>query len=78
MVKTKIRYNHKFFVVSRIINLKPAGLTVLKRYAGFRTVLLGLTIVKKLFYLNNFFYQQKYNCLIIALNFTGFNYTENQ
>ena len=35
--------------------------TVGKWGTGIRTVLLGLTIVKKIFYLNNFFYQQKCN-----------------
>nr|DAS75410.1 MAG TPA: hypothetical protein [Caudoviricetes sp.] len=50
----------------RKMNLKPAGLIVLKYYTGIITVLLGLSVVKKLFYLNNFFYQQNCNCLIPA------------
>ena len=45
--------------------------TVGKCYPKSGTVLLGLTVVKKLFYLNNFFYQQKCNCLTPAGRVVG-------
>ena len=75
MVKVKPYRTIKVTSNGKNKNLKPAGLTILKCYTGFRTVLLGLTIVKEKSYLNKKLFKQKCNCLIEHKNFTTVYHT---